>query len=167
MNRIFLLLLLLAAFFGGGSAFASEGQQVVPFTQVGPVAKATCPICHGWRKSNPEVRQLNRPHNDKSAILKHGPLWCLDCHDANGPNKLNVRGSKEIAFDSMQELCGTCHQRQIAAYKFGAHGKRVGSWQGERRYMRCSGCHNPHAPAIPAFKPSPVQHNLHVKSKTE
>ena len=49
-------------------------------------------------------------------------------------------------------LCSQCHVKQARDWAFGAHGKRVGSWQGERQVYNCTVCHYQHHPAIEATR---------------
>ena len=44
------------------------------------------------------------------------------------------------------------------------HGKRAGSWQGQRQVYDCIHCHNPHQPALlprEPMAPPPVRAGLH------
>ena len=61
-----------------------------------------------------------------------------------------------IEFKDLDMLCGQCHGKIYAAWQAGAYGKRVGSWDGEKRYFSCTECHDPHQPRFEAIRPDPV-----------
>ena len=96
-------------------------------------------------------------HEDK-AISGHGePLkWCFDCHNPENPDTLRLVGGEAIEFENLDVLCGQCHGKIYAAWKAGAYGKRVGSWNGEKRYFSCTECHDPHQPQFEAIRPDPA-----------
>jgi hypothetical protein len=88
-----------------------------------------CDQCHESMEPNPEIRQLDAMHD---STLEHGRgrIWCTSCHDLENENFLRTT--------------------------FGAHGKRVANWQGDRTLYNCTHCHNPHSPAIRARAPKPA-----------
>lgn len=123
-----------------------------PFRLSGNAAPADCGNCHAWRAPNPQHRLLAQPHH--ALRLGHGPLWCLDCHTQQQPDRLQPSGTATpIPFADAWRLCAWCHGRQARDWRFGAHGKRLDNWQGERTILSCTACHNPHAPT---FKPMPA-----------
>lgn len=113
-----------------------------------------CSSCHNAMTPNPVPRKLFAPH---PAALDHGGgrIWCLDCHQQDDRDKLHTLAGKPVAFDAAFEVCGGCHFPQQKDWYFGAHGKRVANWQGERDIYNCTHCHNPHTPALKARAPQP------------
>ncbi|MEO5348283.1 MAG: cytochrome c3 family protein [Magnetococcus sp. YQC-3] len=124
------------------------------FTVAGEPAKANCRSCHGWRTPVTETRSLGAPH--AGLRLRHGRanLWCLDCHLPDQPEMLKST-SAALPFAQAHTACATCHGRTQIAWQEGIHGKRVGSWTGERLILACTGCHNPHNPTIRPLVPQP------------
>ncbi|MBF0381633.1 MAG: hypothetical protein HQL69_11480 [Magnetococcales bacterium] len=131
------------------------GEKEASFKLTGPVTTLACKMCHTWRKPVLKQRDLKAPHNKIKLNHGAGQLWCFSCHKEN--NYANLQGDKSavVDFKNPQKLCRTCHFRQVKSWRGGAHGKRTGSWQGERTSWRCTACHNPHSPQIAPFKPSP------------
>ncbi|MBF0368100.1 MAG: hypothetical protein HQL52_01480 [Magnetococcales bacterium] len=124
-----------------------------PFKLHGQPAKADCVNCHGWRPANPTPRHLNKPHQalwgHGAPANKHGGgrFWCYHCHDTEEPDILKLPAGARFAFEEGHRTCALCHPAQVRDWQFGAHGKRVGNWQGPRTIQRCFSCHNPHHPA--------------------
>lgn len=116
-----------------------------------------CTACHDGKsmKTNPLQRQLTAMHDD--IVLQHGPesRWCLDCHDANSRDKLHLASGEKIDFTVSYLLCGQCHGDKFRDWRVGVHGKRTGSWNGQKQYLLCVNCHNPHSPHFKALKPMP------------
>jgi hypothetical protein len=113
-----------------------------------------CSQCHKAMPLNPQPRKLvNAPH---PAALQHGKgrLWCLDCHLGNDRDALHSVGGAKIDFDQSYLLCGQCHSARHRDWTFGAHGKRVAGWTGERQIYSCTHCHDPHDPLIQGRAPS-------------
>jgi hypothetical protein len=113
-----------------------------------------CEDCHGMLPANPQRRQLYAPH---PADLDHGAgrIWCLDCHAADKRNVLMTLAAQEVPFDEAYRVCGQCHYNVQKDWAFGAHGKRVAKWQGDRELYNCTHCHNPHDPAVRPRAPEP------------
>jgi hypothetical protein len=113
-----------------------------------------CEDCHGAMPSNPQRRRLYAPHQ---AALDHGSgrIWCLDCHAAEDRNTLHTFAGDSVDFDDAYLVCGQCHYQPQKDWYFGAHGKRLANWQGERQLYNCTHCHNPHAPAVRPRAPEP------------
>lgn len=118
------------------------------------VANFPCENCHGLMPPNPQPRLLYSPH---TATIEHGSgrIWCLDCHDAENRNVLRTLAGDTPSFDEAYLLCGQCHYQPQKDWFYGAHGKRVANWQGERELYNCTHCHNPHAPAVRPRAPEP------------
>ncbi len=111
-----------------------------------------CSNCHKAMTPNPAERELYAPHVKK---IEHGQgqIWCTTCHSLDHRNKLTTLRDREITFNEAYTVCKQCHQARAKDWQFGAHGKRVSKWQGERVIYSCPECHNPHAPKIPGRKP--------------
>jgi len=121
-----------------------------------------CEDCHSVIPVNETRRQLYSPH---PGTLDHGAgrIWCLDCHAGDNRNALQTMAGEEVSFDEAYQVCGQCHYQPQKDWFYGAHGKRVGNWQGERQLYNCTHCHNPHDPAVRPRTPEappPVRHGL-------
>jgi ribosomal protein L37E len=97
--------------------------------------------------ANPVRRKLFSPH---PGVLDHGDgrFWCLDCHDADNRNELHTPAGEKVSFNQTDQVCSSCHYQVHRDWTFGAHGKRVANWQGERTVYSCAHCHNPHQPRV-------------------
>ncbi len=111
-----------------------------------------CDQCHADMEVNPEIRELDTPHHGE---FEHGRgrIWCLSCHDLENRNYLKTLLEEPVDFDEAHIVCGGCHSSQHKDWAFGAHGKRVDSWQGQRTQYNCTHCHDAHSPAIAARAP--------------
>jgi hypothetical protein len=114
-----------------------------------------CSDCHKEMKPNPVRRKLTEEHTN--IVLNHaqGQRWCLDCHDTYDRDKLHLVNGQRISFEESYRLCGQCHGDKYRDWKVGVHGKRTGMWNGEKQYLLCVHCHNPHDPAFKPLKPMP------------
>jgi hypothetical protein len=117
-----------------------------------------CARCH----DRPLAQMKRAPAGQKSAHweieLKHagpGVMSCESCHHTQGEtNSLHTLRGDPVSFDHSYQLCAQCHARQLADWKGGAHGKRLGGWAPPRVVQNCTGCHDPHAPALHPRWPS-------------
>ncbi len=111
-----------------------------------------CTGCHEFMEPDPTVRELFAPHEIE---LNHGQgrIWCLTCHAPEGRDHLISPLGESIDFDAAHLVCGGCHSNRHKDWYFGAHGKRVGNWQGERQLYNCTHCHDPHDPSIKPREP--------------
>jgi len=114
-----------------------------------------CDQCHASMEANPEIRELDTVHH---AEIEHGRgrIWCLSCHDLENRNNLRTLLNEPVDFDEAHLVCGGCHSSRHKDWMFGAHGKRVAEWQGERTQYNCTHCHDAHNPAIEARAPKPA-----------
>jgi hypothetical protein len=113
-----------------------------------------CSQCHKLLPWNKQPRLLvAAPH---AASLQHGQgqFWCLDCHLGPEHDALHSVAGTRIDFDSSYLLCGQCHSARQRDWVFGAHGKRVANWRGDRELYSCTHCHDPHDPVILPRAPS-------------
>jgi len=114
-----------------------------------------CSQCHASMKPNPTRRVLTDYHTD--IVLHHaeGQRWCTDCHNLLDRDKLRLVSGELIDFSESYRLCGQCHGDKFRDWKVGVHGKRTGQWNGDKEYLLCVHCHNPHDPKFKALKPMP------------
>lgn len=114
-----------------------------------------CSDCHADMEPNPERRELVDMHED--IVLDHaeGQRWCLDCHNLNDRDTLHLVSGEIIPFTESYRLCGQCHGDKFRDWKVGIHGKRTGNWNGEKQYLLCAHCHNPHSPSFKPLQPMP------------
>ena len=134
-----------------------------------------CMDCHEDEETNLEIRELEEEHDELT--LEHGGerFWCLTCHQSDNRDYLRSLKNNAIDFDQSYRLCGQCHFQRQKDWFFGAHGKRVGNWMGERKLYLCTECHDPHSPSIKPIKPNPppkvrkglvfVPNGTHLKAK--
>jgi hypothetical protein len=119
-----------------------------------------CSDCHDeeW-EPDPTRRELDEPHNEvPGEFINHDTenRWCIDCHSAAQRDKLQLINGKLIDFKEYYRLCAQCHRKIFREWKMGVHGKRTGYWNGEKEYMHCAQCHNPHNPPFQALEPMPA-----------
>ncbi len=114
-----------------------------------------CTECHAEMEPDVERRVLEDMHDD--IVLDHGPKerWCFDCHNVDDRDRLRLANGTLIGFDESYRLCGQCHGTIFRDWRQGIHGRRVGYWNGPKRYLLCANCHNPHAPKFRPIKPLP------------
>lgn len=139
-----------------GKKSEQEGENAIespPFTE----GIFPCNDCHIDVEPNPVRRELIDMHDDISAIFDHDSenRWCLDCHDIGNRDFLKLASGKLIGFDESYKLCGQCHGDKLRDWKVGVHGKRTGDWNGNKQYLLCVHCHNPHSPKFKSVTPLP------------
>jgi hypothetical protein len=115
-----------------------------------------CSECHNTdMPANRTRRQLVDMHDDIQ--LKHDAehRWCLDCHDADERDRLHLASGEGVPFEESYRLCGQCHGEKYRDWRAGVHGRRVGDWNGPKKYLLCVHCHNPHEPRFKPLAPLP------------
>lgn len=114
-----------------------------------------CSECHAEMEPNLERRELEEFHDD--IVLKHDEKnrWCMDCHDAQNRDMLHSASGELIDFRESYKLCGQCHGPKLRDWKAGIHGRRTGDWNGQKEYLLCAHCHDPHSPKYKKMKPEP------------
>ncbi len=114
-----------------------------------------CSQCHADMEVNRTRRVLTEEHED--IVLHHDEenRWCLDCHDAGNRDMLRMASGALVDFTESYRLCGQCHGPKYRDWKAGVHGKRTGHWRGDKQYLLCVHCHDPHAPRFKPLKPLP------------
>ena len=115
-----------------------------------------CSECHADLDTDPTPRPMREKHR-KIKLVGHDEenRWCLDCHDSADRDKLHLASGKLIDFEESYRLCGQCHGEKLRDWKAGVHGKRTGMWNGEKEYLLCAHCHNPHSPRFKPIQPEP------------
>lgn len=102
--------------------------------------KVTCIKCHGG--------------NDKASTIAEAKSAKTTDFRLTKPSLLTLHG--EELFAKAFDYCGQCHGTIYRDWKAGIHGKRTGSWNGDKEYWVCIKCHNPHNPKIRQIKPKPA-----------
>ena len=115
-----------------------------------------CSRCHDEGDTDPEPRRLKTRHTRE---IDHGGnrFWCLTCHDGDNIDYLRTSSNEKVEFEQSYLICGSCHADRQKDWYFGAHGKRVSGWQGDRVILACTHCHDPHKPAVEPRSPMPRQ----------
>jgi hypothetical protein len=115
-----------------------------------------CSECHG--KTDVVNRTPHAVEFHEDIVLRHDEQnrWCLDCHDAQNRDRLHLADGRLVDFTESYRLCGQCHGPTLRNWKAGEHGKRTGSWSGEKQYLLCASCHSPHSPGFKPIKPKPA-----------
>ena len=106
-----------------------------------------CSECHNEDQPPvPERRVLEDMHEE--IVLRHDEehRWCLDCHDAENRDRLRLANGTLVPFEESYRLCGQCHGDKYRDWRAGVHGRRTGEWNGDKQYLLCVHCHDPHAP---------------------
>jgi hypothetical protein len=117
-----------------------------------------CGECHEWTESDLKARELKEPHDNfrlQHGLHGKGEFWCFTCHHLKGKGGLRTLEGVRLPFDEAYVVCAQCHSQETRDWVFGAHGKRVGGWEGERVVLNCTVCHYQHSPAIGARVPQP------------
>jgi hypothetical protein len=111
-----------------------------------------CMECHKDQK-DPTRRELGF-HEEQQSVFDHDSehRWCLDCHDLANRDRLRLASGATVPFTESYRLCGQCHGDKFRDWRAGIHGKRVGQWDGEKTYLLCVSCHNPHSPGFKGVK---------------
>lgn len=85
-------------------------------------------------------------------------MACATCHGDNMKiNRLASLRGESVPFEFSFQVCSQCHFQQARDVLGGAHGKRLLGWQGPRIIQNCTGCHNPHSPALPKRWPATTE----------
>lgn len=109
-----------------------------------------CSSCHEWQESKKTPRILKQPHDNfalRHGLHGKGQFWCFTCHDMNDNGILKTLEGEYVNFEDAYILCSQCHVNEARDWAYGAHGKRVGNWQGKRQVYNCTVCHYQHNPS--------------------
>jgi hypothetical protein len=123
-----------------------------------------CMECHALFRSRPETPRRLTQH--QHIVLDHGINdRCFNCHDNENRNALSLRGDRTVPYTEVARLCAKCHGPTYRDWQGGLHGRSMYAWDpngaGQRR-LRCSECHDPHAPAVDPFTPLPGPNTLRM-----
>ncbi len=138
---------------------SGSGQVVGETLEVPPppfsVGVFPCSNCHGMIPPNPVRRELTGFHTE--IVLHHDEdnRWCLDCHDTEDRDQLHLASGALVPFEESYRLCGQCHGEKYRDWRAGVHGRRSGDWNGQKTYLLCAHCHDPHQPRFKAMEPMP------------
>jgi nitrate/TMAO reductase-like tetraheme cytochrome c subunit len=123
----------------------------------------SCMTCHATREPDRTNGVGGATPDEFHQKLKyaHAGQSCLSCHNAADYDSLRAADGRSVSFAQAQQLCAQCHGPQTRDYRAGSHGGMTGHWDrasGPRVRNTCTDCHDPHAPAYPAWTPvfSPV-----------
>jgi len=130
-----------------------------------------CYGCHEKNKPPPirfdDKHKIIIPKEHSNIVMGHGSHdrndLCFNCHNEQNLVTLQARDGRELKFDHIAELCGSCHGPTYRDWEAGAHGRTSGFWdrsKGAIDRLSCANCHNPHAPRIPGREPAPGPHPL-------
>jgi hypothetical protein len=114
-----------------------------------------CSRCHAKLITNPTRRKMTWAHTEIELHHDEENRWCLDCHSAENRDVLHLASGRPVPFTESYRLCGQCHGTKLRDWRAGAHGRRTGSWSGQKNYLLCANCHNPHAPRFKPLAPLP------------
>jgi hypothetical protein len=114
-----------------------------------------CSNCHAERQPDLTRRGLQDEHT--AIVLRHaaGLFWCLDCHHPENRDTLRLATGEGLPFTESYRLCGQCHSKKLRDWQAGIHGRRTGQWNGDKEYLLCTRCHDPHDPKFKALTPMP------------
>lgn len=108
-----------------------------------------CVKCHKGLKVKANKRVLTGTHID--FVFDHPGFnsenkWCYSCHYPAALDSLRLETGKLLSYQKSYELCFQCHITNYTYWALGIHGRRTGKWNGEKQYLSCIYCHNPHSP---------------------
>lgn len=112
-----------------------------------------CSGCHASMPVNRQRRPMTEMHAEIELHHDEQHRWCLDCHDAEDRDFLHLAGGERVPFDESYRLCGQCHGEKLRDWKAGVHGRRTGQWNGQKAYLLCAHCHEPHRPRFRPIRP--------------
>jgi hypothetical protein len=116
-----------------------------------------CSDCHDPEDDvDRERRKLTLEHEGIELNHDEKNRWCLDCHNAENRDFLHLADGRLVDFKESYRLCGQCHGPTFRDWKMGIHGKRTGYWNGEKYYLLCVHCHDPHSPSFKPIHPFPA-----------
>ncbi|MFQ5560752.1 MAG: multiheme c-type cytochrome, partial [Nitrospinota bacterium] len=104
--------------------------------------KVTCIKCHG---GNSKAKDIGKAKAKETTDFRHVK------------ESITTKQGEELmslAFD----YCGQCHGHIYKDWVAGIHGKRTGSWNGEKEYWVCTKCHPPHNPKFQKIVPKAPPH---------
>ncbi len=123
-----------------------------------------CSDCHQLFETSLEETTPQGQHDD--IVFDHGfNNHCANCHSYENRDKLVLYANREIGYDQVEELCRKCHGPTYRDWAKGMHGKTLVTWDAgspDQGHLKCTQCHDPHAPAFPPIKPLPGPNTLRM-----
>ncbi len=140
-----------------------DGSDFYTRTRTQEMKRYPCSSCH--ESGGTTVSSSTTGNNKRKAHWRidvrhgeNGTMSCSTCHGNESADALQSPDGREVSFDRPDQLCKTCHGKQVRDWKGGAHGKQHKFWQGPSVRYNCTTCHDPHDPAFkkrwPAKGPS-------------
>lgn len=126
------------------------GQAFFVARRTNKIGQYPCQSCHETPLPPTPTSEVSSRWMHTDIQLDHAAtMTCQTCHNYDQMHTLKFAdGLAPLSFDHSYNQCGQCHFQQLRDWRGGAHGKRLGGWQGKRIVQNCSACHNPHAPAF-------------------
>lgn len=113
-----------------------------------------CSQCHKDGKFKKEIKlPLTEQHQQFQTKHMEGDTDCYRCHDKNNFDQFILDKERTVQFDDSYLLCMHCHGDKKSDWENGIHGKQTGFWDGEKKRLSCTACHNPHTPKIAPTMP--------------
>jgi hypothetical protein len=128
-------------------------KEVLPATEI----PFSCAACHDKLEPDPLRKELTDLHQKLFTIygLSNETGWCLDCHEMNSLDSLNLAGGKTLVIKESHHICIQCHNEKTRAWEVGVHGKGIGDWNGRKEYLLRVPLDNPHPPKFKEITPEP------------
>jgi formate-dependent nitrite reductase cytochrome c552 subunit len=135
----------------------AENQDIEVEPRIPIIPTFPCSSCHRYRLPNPKRRELVQFHTVRNKELHHGnaKAWCYNCHSEENIDRLIISSGELVTFNEAFKLCGSCHGDKLRDWNQGVHGKTRGHWNGVKRRLSCTACHNPHRPKFRPIQPEP------------
>lgn len=123
-----------------------------------------CQECHGSTNNIPQ--NVSNHDHIKLNHASENIMNCTTCHQEKDTWELHLLNKQDeaVSINHPYRVCAQCHFQQVNDWGHGAHGKRVGGWQGIRVVKNCTDCHNPHAPQFPKKMPKVKPNFLKYKN---
>lgn len=115
----------------------------------------TCMDCHRLFQTSDDRPRVLQQHAD--LVLDHGPnVKCSTCHHWTDRDRLARIDGTPLPYSEGVALCAQCHSSRHRDWEAGVHGRATGAWdprRPDRMRLRCTQCHDPHAPHRGAMSP--------------
>ncbi len=120
-----------------------EGSKVLAFRTTPQETRTTCAVCH--HAQDLQLRKSVHAHVERDDPDAPGrQLGCGKCHGMKSHGMLPVQDSRSPVFLNHQvQLCGGCHENDLATYKTTVHGKGLFK-SGLLITAVCADCHGAH-----------------------
>ena len=118
---------------------------------------STCNDCHADLLPDRRRKDLTALHGKLFTLLTQESenSWCINCHFMNENDSLKLALGKSLTFSESNQVCSQCHPKKLREWEVGVHGKRMGDWGDEKKYMLRVNTDYPHRPKIKAMAPEP------------